>query len=191
MARMHRTIQRRLSVHRPASSDAERSARARGCLGRHSGVWSVGGNFLQAVNSPRTPLVGWSPRSKDGSRPVCLAVSATPSEATLLRPISSLQRDTVSRTEQSCRRCRSPAPSHCHTPRSKGRYGPQNTSFRWHAAKLRTDRKLTRLRATRGEPLTRSKRAAHSPPAPEVAGHQDSMIVGDRDRSEVERLVVQ
>ena len=32
MARMQRTIQRRLGVHRPASSDVERSARAHGTV---------------------------------------------------------------------------------------------------------------------------------------------------------------
>src|SRR5262249_7819698 len=46
-------------------------------------LWRLEGRgpFLRAVNSPRTPLVGWSPRSKDGSRPVCPPVSAIPSEA--------------------------------------------------------------------------------------------------------------
>jgi hypothetical protein len=35
MARMHRTIQRRLGVHRPVPSEVERSARARGSLKQH------------------------------------------------------------------------------------------------------------------------------------------------------------
>jgi len=78
MARTHRRIQRRLGVHQRASSDAVRSARALGCLGRRSGAWSVGGNFLPVVNSPRTRWVGWRPRLKNGSRPGCPAGSATP-----------------------------------------------------------------------------------------------------------------
>src|SRR5262249_15907143 len=56
------------------------------------------GNFLRTVNSPRTPLVGWSPRSKEGARPVCPAVSTIPSEANgpralvRLRNVSTLAR---------------------------------------------------------------------------------------------------
>src|SRR5262245_39372145 len=43
---------------------------------------------------------------------------------------------------------------------------------------------------TSGAPLTRRKRLPFHA-APEVAGHQDLVIVGDRDRSEIECLVVQ
>src|SRR5262249_45967089 len=112
MARMHRTIQRRLGVHRPASSDVERSARARDCHGRRSGVWSVGGIFLRAVNSPRTQWVGWSPRSKDGSRPVFPVVSATPSRAMVRSPVSSLAYDAAfCRIAKETGGSRSPAPS--------------------------------------------------------------------------------
>src|SRR5262245_29453484 len=81
MLRTQGSIQRRLGVHRRASSDVVRSARARGCLGRHSGVWSVGGNFLPGASSARTPWVGWK---------------LTPSEATATHSISSLQDDTAS-----------------------------------------------------------------------------------------------
>jgi len=97
MARTHRSIQRRLAVHQRASSDVERSARARDFLGRRSGVWSVEGNFLPVANSPRTRWVGWRPRLKNESRPVCPAVGVTPNEATVIRPISSSQRETVPR----------------------------------------------------------------------------------------------
>src|SRR5215469_14701603 len=86
MTRKHQHIQGSLGVHQRASFDAEKSARARDCLGRHSGVWSVGDSFLPGVNSPRTRWGGWRPRSTDGSRPVCPPVIATPNEATVIRP---------------------------------------------------------------------------------------------------------
>jgi len=47
MTRKHQHIQGSLGVHQRASFDAEKSARARDCLGRHSGVWSVGGNSFE------------------------------------------------------------------------------------------------------------------------------------------------
>src|SRR4029453_1270213 len=59
--------------------------------------WSVEGNFLPVANSPRTRWVGWRPRLKNASRPVCPAVGVTPNEATVIRPISSSQRETVPR----------------------------------------------------------------------------------------------
>src|SRR4029453_13796588 len=110
MARMHRTIQPTLAVHPRAFSDAERSAHARDCLVQHSGVWSVGGNFLPAANSPRTRWVGWRPGVKIGSRPGCPAVSATPNEVTVIRPISFAAWHLPSRSE-AFRRWPVPAPS--------------------------------------------------------------------------------
>jgi hypothetical protein len=164
MARMPRTIQSRLGVYRPASSDVERSARARNCLGRHSGVWSARVNFLRAVDSARTPWVGWNPRSKDGSRPVCPAVSATPSETMVIRQVSSLHCDTAF-----CHRAevaggsRLSAPSLSHASPEQTMRSPEHL-LRCHAANSVRTGGSPACGPTRGAPLTRRKRASHSPP---------------------------
>jgi hypothetical protein len=175
MTRKDQHIQRSLGVHQRVSFDAEKSARARDCLGRHSGVWSVGDNFLPGVNSPRTRWVGSRPGSKDGSRPVFPVVSATPSKAMVSCPVSSLQCDAAF-----CHRAkvtggsRSPAPSHFDlSPEQTMR--PAVHLLAVPRRKLRTDRRLARLRShERG--TADPKEAGHPfPAAPEVAGHQGTL----------------
>jgi hypothetical protein len=165
IARTHRSIQRRLDVHQRASSDAERSARARDCLGRRSGGWSVGDNFLPVANSPRTRWVGWRPRLKNGSRPVCPAVSTTPNEATVISSdilIRSVTPHPV--TERSRPAVAGHQRPHSPTPHPYRRCGPRNTSLRCHAANSARTGASPACGPTRGAPLTRRKRAPHSLP---------------------------
>jgi hypothetical protein len=188
MAGTHRSIQRRL-VHQRASFDAEKSAHVRVSLGQHSGVWSVGDNSPPGVNSPPTRWVGSRPRSKDGSRPVFPVVSATPSRAMVSSPVSSLQCDAAfCHIAKETGGSRSPAPSLFDlSPEQTMRPAVHRLAV---PRKLRTDRRLARLRSHERGPLTRRKRATHSPPPRKIAGHEHLVIVGDRDRSKVERLVV-
>jgi hypothetical protein len=164
MTRTHPRIQRSLGVHQRASFDAEKFARVRVSLGQHSGVWSVGDNFLPGANSPRTRWGGWRPRSKDGSRPVCPRVIPMPNEATVIRPISSLQAlHRIPSQSEADRRFRSPTAS-LPTRRPNRRCGPRNTSLRCHAANSGRTGGSPACDPTRGAPLTRRKRASHSPP---------------------------
>jgi hypothetical protein len=165
MTRKHPRIQRSVGVHQRASFDAERSARARDCLGRHSGVWSVAGNSRPGANSPRTRGVGWRPRSKDGSRPVCPAVSTTPNEATVISSdilIRSVTPHPV--TERSRPAVAGHQRPHSPTPHPYRRCGPRNTSLRCHAANSARTGASPACGPTRGAPLTRRKRAPHSLP---------------------------
>src|SRR5262245_60844475 len=56
--------------------------------------------------------------------------------------------------------------------------------------KLRTDRRLARLRPHEGRTADPQEAGLPFPAAPEVARHEHLVIVGDRDCSEVEGLVV-
>jgi hypothetical protein len=169
MTPKHPRIQRSVGVHQRASFDAEKSARTRDCLGRHSGVWSAGDNFLPGVNSPRTQWVGSRPRSKDGSRPVFPVVGTTPSKAMVSCPVSSLYCDAAF-----CHKAkvtggsRSPAPSLPDlSPEQTMR--PAEHLLAVPRRKLRTDRRLARLRSHEGG-TPDPKEAGHPfPAAPEVA----------------------